>query len=308
MNDKTIKKLILDIGMTILFLLMIDPKNTGMPFHEIAGLTMGALFIYHIFLNWSWVKKITQNLFNPKLKTKPKLFYLLDIVSFISVVTIIVTGIQISQVLFVSETVHAGRSLFTLHKWVSYFCLGLFGVHIAVHRRFIVNAAAKLFSDWKSLNLGKAIMSAGAIVLIIGLLYSQIACDADRSDQVGAQREPSAWEEAYQSEPGDSRNSISADNGSESPMEENQESSISADTGSKAETKQDQSISSDSGNAGGTDNTVDTVTLSDYLDKLFCNGCPNHCSLLAPQCNKGVQQQEYARIEYQQQYGDLNLD
>jgi hypothetical protein len=70
MSDKTLKKIILDIVMAIIFLILIDPKNTGMTFHEIAGLTMGALFTFHIFLNRKWVKSITRNLFNPKLKSQ----------------------------------------------------------------------------------------------------------------------------------------------------------------------------------------------------------------------------------------------
>ncbi len=306
MKDKTITKIMLDIVMTVLFLVMIDPKNTGMTWHEIFGISMGAMFSFHIILNWSWVKSITKNLFNPKLNTKPKLFYILNAVSFISVMTIIVTGIQISQVMFVSESAGVSHSFVTVHKWVSYFCLGLFGAHIILHWRFIINAIRKLLDALKAPNISKAAMSLGVVVLGVGmgvgLFYSQIASgttvDADR---VRTRREPpSQPREVQQSKTRENQsNTISTNNGKvyEYPTVAAQNNSSAARTSNTSGA----SVASSTSNAG------DTVTLTDYLGKLFCNGCDKHCSLLALQCDKGTQQLQYAKIQYQQQYGSATL-
>ncbi|KAF1084726.1 hypothetical protein SPSYN_02512 [Sporotomaculum syntrophicum] len=78
----------LDVGLAALFLILIEPQRTGMAWHEILGLSIGFLFTMHVLLNWSWVKKTTRNLFTLAYKTKTKLCYVLNTVSFICVITI----------------------------------------------------------------------------------------------------------------------------------------------------------------------------------------------------------------------------
>lgn len=294
MSNKALTKIILDIVMTVVFLILIDPQNTGMTFHEIAGLIMGALFIFHIFLNWTWVKSVTKNLFNPKLKTKTKFFYILNAVSFISVITIIVTGIEISQVLFASQWGSANEGFYLLHKWVSYLCLALFSVHIVLHWRFIKDVLRDLAAVPKAPALGKTVMSIGVIVLMVGLLYSQIASSADDyGDQDKIRRE--SYRETYQSEINESQDNTAA-NGSDTTYDYEADNSTSADSES-TQIEQNSSVSPDTGNTG------DKVALNDYLEKMFCNGCPKHCSLLNLQCNRGFQQLEEAKTQYQQEYG-----
>jgi len=298
MKDKTLKKIILDIVMTFLFLILIDPKNTGMTWHEVIGLSMAALFSFHIILNWAWVKSITQNLFNPKLKTKPKLFYVLNAISLIGVTTIIVTGIQISHVLFPSTTA-VNHSLVVWHKWSSYLCLGLFGVHMILHWKFIIDAMRKLFAALKAPRFGKAAMSAGAAVLVASLLYSQIMPNTGGdAKQVAVQQEAVRQEtpqrrEVYQAAPVETRTRTTS-TGSESIKKSSTESS-------KTSSSNNNNISSSTSSAG------DKVTLTDYLSKMFCNGCSKHCSLLSLQCDKGTQQLQMAKIDYQQQYGTTNV-
>ena len=298
MKDKTFTKIILDIFMTFLFLILIDPKNTGMTWHEVIGLSMAALFSFHIVLNWSWVKNVTKNLFNPKLKTKPKLYYVLDAISLISVTTIIVTGIEISHVLFPSST-GVSHSLVVWHKWSSYLCLGLFGVHIVLHWRFITNAMRKLSDALKAPRLGKAAMSAGAIALVAALLYSQIVPDTGDAKQVAVQQqeavrpEPPQRREVYQAAPVETRTSTTSP-GTESVKKSSTELSNNNSSNSN-------SISTTTTNSG------DKVTLTDYLSKMFCNGCSKHCSLLSLQCDKGTQQLQMAKIEYQQLYGTTSI-
>ncbi|MEN6460542.1 MAG: DUF4405 domain-containing protein [Syntrophomonas sp.] len=305
MRNINITKLILDIIMTAVFLILIDPKNTGMAFHEIAGLTMGALFTFHIILNWTWVKSITKNLLNPKLKTKTKAFYIINAVSFISVMTIIVTGIEISQVLFVSEAAGFSEGFYNLHKWVSYFCLGLFAVHIALHWRFIIETMRNSFAALKAPALGKAVMSMGAIVLMAGLLYSQIASSAtDYEDQSRTGRESYDYRrEAYQSETNeDQDNTNTTESGVNYDYSPDANNNISADRESNDQADQNNTILPD------TDNIGNSVTLTDYLGKMFCNGCHKHCSLLNLQCNRGFQQLEDAKYQYQQQYEDISVN
>ena len=56
--------------------------------------------------------------------------------------------------------------------------------------------------------------------------------------------------------------------------------------------------------SGSGDNQSATVTLQEYLSKLFCTGCSKHCPLTAPQCRKGNIQADQAEIKYYNEYGD----
>lgn len=301
MMNKNITKLILDIVMTVLFIILIYPKNTGFTFHEIAGLTMGALFVFHLILNWSWVKSVTKNLLNPRLKAKSRWYYILNTVSFISVVFIIFTGIEISQVLFVSGSDTVNHSFVTLHKWVSYFCLGLFGVHIALHWRFFYETVRKLSARLKTSGAGKAALSAGTAILVIGLLYSQIASGSSaEADQVTTRRQTPYIQ---------SGTALPESGVSTSPIQSETGSSGNASTVTESSDSASQSDSSSSGTMSASSDTGgDSVTLADFLGKMFCTGCEKHCSLLNPQCNKGVQQAQAAKIEYQQLYGTTTVN
>jgi hypothetical protein len=46
----------------------------------------------------------------------------------------------------------------------------------------------------------------------------------------------------------------------------------------------------------------ETPTLNEYLSNLYCTACPRNCSLLAPQCSKGVGQAAVAEVEYEETY------
>ena len=321
MQDRNRTKLILDIVLTIMFIILMYAKNTGYTFHEIAGLAMGGLFLYHIILNWQWVKSVTKNLFNPKLKPKPKLFYLLNIVSFIAVAVIIFTGIQISMVLFPSEGM-ISHSLVVVHKWVAYSCLGLFGLHIALHWQFIVKTIPKLFRTPARPAWGKAGLSMAAVILMLLLLYAQSGAgttnessnknekayvDRPKYDYESTVPESSAYinQTGQDSAPSttDSTNEIGSNQtgqGSSAPITD------SADEISSSQSNQDSGISSDNGSIG-SDNNDDQLSLTSYLSNMFCDGCEKHCSLLSLRCDRGTQYLQAAQEQYQAIYGSASL-
>lgn len=303
MKNKNVIKLLLDIVLTVLFITLIYPKTTGFTFHEIAGLTIGALFTFHVILNWNWVKGVTKNMFNPKLKAGSRWKYILDIVSFISVLAIIITGIEISKVLFPGGAGN-NHTLTVLHKWVAYFCLGLFGVHIVVHWRFIRDAVRKLAEGLKLPRLGKAALGAGASALVLYMLYAQAASGLGSDEDRTATRrghQSGNQTQIYESvAPQGVNSSPSAGTSSSSPQGTGSSSSIG--TGSSG-TQTDTGSGKSSSLSGNSTNSSDSVSLTDYLGKMFCNGCDKHCSLLNLQCDKGTRYLQQAQAQYQQLYG-----
>jgi hypothetical protein len=293
MQNKTLIKLIIDIVSTVVFIILINPRETGFTFHEIAGLSIGALFITHILLNWTWVKNVTKNLFNPKVKIKTKLFYLLNSISFISVAAIIITGIQISEVLFPAQGVISHNTVL-LHKWLSYGCLVLFGLHILLHWRFFTHTVPCALKASGHLAFGKLTLNLATIVLVLGFLYSQIMLgDTSKAKQTVQQASTSSSDVIYENRHKSNNDRLqSGSSSSSNAKSNNQTPSISTPTKRSGSSN----ISSGSGS------TSTQMTLSQYLGNLFCTGCDKHCSLLNPRCDRGIPQQEAATQKYQAIY------
>lgn len=185
MSGKTPTKIILDVVMMGLFATLIYAYDTGLVFHEIAGLSIVAFFASHILLNWSWVKKVTKNLFSKKLRISAKLKYALNGTMFLILAIIIITGILISQVIFPSLGSSLGNKLLLLvlvHKWTSYLGVGLFGLHIILHGRYLVASVRKILANLQESNLGKTFLRLGATALIVVVLYSRVISIATKNE------------------------------------------------------------------------------------------------------------------------------
>ncbi|TGE36176.1 DUF4405 domain-containing protein [Desulfosporosinus fructosivorans] len=175
MNNKTTIKLTLDFAMTVVFLRLLDAHSTGLVFHEIVGLSIITLFMAHILLNWSWVKTFAKNLFCTKFKIRPRLMYVLNLGLLMGISTITITGILISQVIFPSGSNGNSILLVTVHKLVSYSCLGLIAIHILLHRKYILASMRNMFAHGEM----KTVLVLGAVV-VIGLFFTQTILGSDK--------------------------------------------------------------------------------------------------------------------------------
>ncbi|MEQ8235436.1 MAG: DUF4405 domain-containing protein [Syntrophomonadaceae bacterium] len=309
---KTLSKLMLDIVLTALFVVLIYPRETGFSFHEVAGLASGALVIVHLLLNWSWVKNVSKNLLSPKLKTKTKLFYLLNTVSAGMLLGIIITGILISKVVFPGVG-SASASIVLWHKWLSYSCLGLFGLHLALHWNFFTQTVPRLFKSKALPAPGKLALNLCALVLTLGLVFSPLAppLTADVVQPTTNQQTSSSNEAIVETRPQPTVDSLSASStGSSPPAPGNKRSRAVATTTTSVISSSSNTTSSSTSisSATSSSSTMAPITLTQYLGNLFCTGCSKHCSLLSPQCSIGVTQAATARQEYTAIYGSAALN
>ncbi|TEB05543.1 hypothetical protein Psch_02584 [Pelotomaculum schinkii] len=271
MNSKTPLKLALDIVMIVLFVILLDAFGTGLVFHEIAGLLIFVLFMIHIIFNWSWVKNVTKNLFNPGFKKKAKLMYILNAALLIGISAIIITGILISQVIFNFGANGNNHILVAVHKWVSYACAGLLAIHLAVHWRYILVSVRRTSAAFEGGKIRRTIETLGAAALLLVVLYSQIMPSSDEVAQNTVPPKGSSQDTITTRRIDSSKNSGVYD--------------------------QDYTILQDT-QAG----TAVTVSLSDYLGNMFCTACDKHCPLLSLKCDRGNPQLQAAKIQYQKLY------
>ena len=265
MTNKTVLKIFLDIIMTICFVLLMNLRSTGLVFHEIAGISVFVFIVIHLIFNFSWLKGITTNLFLKKneVNTKTKLMYALNIGLFVSITIIVVTGIMISTYLFPSTS--ASPLVTLIHKGTSFVALGLIGIHVALHLKYLVAAFKNIFKHFGDKNIKTVLARCFIGLAILLALYVPLSKYISNNAQVDFAQ------------------------GSTPP-------SKTAPNSSRDATQ----TSTDSNNSSITQDTTDqSANLSDYLSKLTCTGCGKRCSLLSPQCGKGEQQEEKATTQYE---------
>lgn len=315
--NKTLTKFVLDIILTALFIALIYPRETGFTFHEMAGLASGALIFFHLVLNWSWVKNISKNLFKPKVKSKTKFFYLLNTISLVTFMAIVVTGIQISTVLFPNAGTVSHTSVL-LHKWLSYSCLVLLGLHLALHWGFFVHTVPRMFRSPGRPTPGRIALNLGALVLTLGLIFVQTGFNQTNTGVQTAQGAIYSNDVSNDVDPvsrsgsvDDSlltNNTVANTRGSGKKHSSTVAATIPTTSSNISSSTANSSTNISAPTAASAGSTADLVTLNQYLGNLFCTGCSKHCSLLSPQCSIGVSQAAAAQQQYTAIYGSASLN
>src|SRR5438552_525139 len=88
----------LDILLFIFFLLILSPRLTGLPLHEIIGLFLFFPIVIHTLVEWRWFVNYISRLFKSS-STRDKFNLLLNVFLFMALVFEIFSGLVISQVL-----------------------------------------------------------------------------------------------------------------------------------------------------------------------------------------------------------------
>lgn len=130
-----------NVLLTVAFLLLMDPKSFfGIWFHEIAGLTICALFILHMILNWGWIKVSTIRLFG-KVSSKQRLKYIIDILLLSAFACILISGMAIAKMInfrwlgFDRENQMIYKSM---HVSFSMLAVIITGVHLGLHWNWVL--------------------------------------------------------------------------------------------------------------------------------------------------------------------------
>jgi len=303
MNQKLKQKILVDLIMIILFATLLFAFQTGLAFHEVAGLCILFLFGLHLYLNWQWVKKVTVRFF--KMKAKIKGMFLLNLFLAVGVTVIAGTGILISEVLFPIDWGLDRFVLVSIHRITSYACAGFFALHLAIHARYMVSSVKKIAMQGVGVRgLRRRLTGIAALVVIVAVCMLQLVDIGNNAAgdlvAVAQQVETSAVEDTVSQEI-----SAAADDAAASDTQTSDTESAASVTEDTYIKRDDSDTIADS-NATVSEQQADdsTPSLSEYLGNLFCTACHRHCSLLNPQCSKGVEQAQSAEAQYVAQYGE----
>ncbi|MDD4370062.1 MAG: DUF4405 domain-containing protein [Anaerostipes sp.] len=143
MNKKNVFKIILDFVMAVVLALMFRKMSLGLNFHEIGGLVLLGVFIFHIILNWKWVAVTTRNVFKKETPKKIKICYFVNVLLIVCFFCIGISGVFISKIVF---NINALQNVpwQMIHYTSSAVALLLVGIHLGLHVSFITGMLSKM--------------------------------------------------------------------------------------------------------------------------------------------------------------------
>lgn len=296
------RKVILDIVMGIFMICLMNLSFTGIELHEILGIGVFFLFLFHKILNFKWIKSITMNLLKKGIKTKIKIMYIIDILLLILVILNVMTGILISTHILTNITTSDIGMTSNWHHFFAYWLAIVLLIHIGLHWELIRNAV-KIKKDSF---IEKIVLGIITVVIIVVLFKSNIIKKLmipkkEISLQYETENIESTQNNALQrddekQENGKTQNHILQDNDVKQENEDTKN-SISQKDNDDNEEQEDENTQNN------TSMVIERPTIEEYLSKLFCTGCSRHCPLTNPSCVRGLNRQTQEVQEYNQIYG-----
>jgi len=148
------KNFVIDIIIFLAFLVAMEPNFSGVAVHEWLSLALAATIVVHLLLHWDWIITIGSQFFK-KLWHTSRLKFVVDILLFISVVAIMISGIMISRVILptLGVEIQSGMAWRVIHSTSADLSILLLGVHFALNwswvwdkcKRYIFSPIGRLF-------------------------------------------------------------------------------------------------------------------------------------------------------------------
>lgn len=309
MKRTTIVKLLIDVTMTVLYLLLMFAGGLGGFFHEIAGIGFCVIYIVHILLNRPMTRGLFKGVKSTSRKPDRVILLISDIVMMICMPIVVLTGILIARELFVIDIGLPWDFIFSLHNALSYVCLGTMALHLVLYAKYLIGVFKKL----PSVN-GREVRSAlyrfgagaAAAVTIYFSVYSVIngnmtnepLASAGKNNNTPKPTEPVAT--APTTEVLTQEQTISTT----LPITEDYFANTEGDvTDEQIEMTTQQVVEEETQIEPVTEEETEKIpSLEEFLSGMNCTGCGKHCSLLSPRCGRGEAQAEQAQYEYEQLY------
>lgn len=168
MKPKAAVKIAVDILMTLGLLFLMGYQFWGDTAHEWIGAGMFLLFIAHHILNANWYKSLLHAKFSPV-----RIFQLIvDLLVFLAMIGLMVSGIMLSNHVFAFLNIHGGLSFARLlHMAVSHWGFVLMALHLGLHWGMFMGLAKKVQKQKAPAWVGKVLFPVlGAGVAVYGLV------------------------------------------------------------------------------------------------------------------------------------------
>lgn len=149
-------KLVLDLILLVLLALEYKKQALGMQYHELGGLFLCGLFLIHKLLNWQWIRSVSVGIVKGKAKINAR--WIVDILLFVSMTAVLITGLLISKTL--PTSISNGFKVKAWHYFFAAVSLVLSGIHLGLHGALLRNHV------WNKIPLSHTVRRAVGICLL----------------------------------------------------------------------------------------------------------------------------------------------
>jgi hypothetical protein len=144
-KNRTLRLYAVDVFVLVLFALVINVPLTGVAVHEWLGIAVAIALVTHTVQHTNWVVTTTRRMISAT-SFQNRLNYLLMVGLFVGFVSIIVSGLMISEVAlpWVGVTPPGSSFMVWLHLASVGWVLWLTVIHLALNWRWIVSTSDRL--------------------------------------------------------------------------------------------------------------------------------------------------------------------
>lgn len=302
MSPKTVFKILLDIVMTVLYLMLMFGGALSDFFHEVAGIGIFILFVVHVIINIKPLSSMLKVIKEKKATTKIKLMFALNMVLIVGMPVVLVTGIMISKALFFTGVSDSWMTIYNIHNITSYICLGVLGAHMLAHTKYIIAAVKGIIKNIKTNEVKKTIgrFSTGAFAIAFAYIIMFQLHKISNSSEIPIQQTTSIITTELEKEISSNSEIIVEDEiTAQADDHENDEETTYNSSAQETEIT-DNSENETISNATSADAPAEA--LEEYLGKLICTACGRHCPLSNPRCGKSASQIQSATADYNALY------
>lgn len=138
---RTRKLWVVDVTLFVIFLLVMNLPLTGIAIHEWLGIAIGIGLLVHLVQHGDWLATVTQR-FRAKTSLRNRLNYLMTGLLFLAFVSIVLSGLVISEVAipWIGITTTSSAFWLWLHLVSINFVLLLTALHIALNWKWILKS------------------------------------------------------------------------------------------------------------------------------------------------------------------------
>jgi cytochrome b len=151
----------IDLATFIGFMIAMEPHSTGTTIHEWFTVSAVGTLIVHFVLHWDWFIRLTSRFF-VKLFHSSRLNYLIAIANFIGFISIMTSGLMISQHFVPALGYHpqARYAWRRVHDLAANLTLVLVAVHVALRWEWVKAAFTRLIvSPLRKTDRGDAVLT-----------------------------------------------------------------------------------------------------------------------------------------------------
>lgn len=152
-------RLLLDCLMLGAFVASYRPAWTGFSLHEWLSLALVVPVLVHLVVNWDWVVRIVRRFYS-KLRATNRLNLVVDVALFLSVVTVMLSGLLVSEAIMGLFGVAGTEEgiWYRMHSLSADAVILTVAAHVMLHLRWMVRAARRRVARRPGAGSGAAAM------------------------------------------------------------------------------------------------------------------------------------------------------